>query len=158
MAVEKKGMLMGIVGNLRRWAVVAMSVAILSACGPVIETHYDYLPPESNLGMRCLAGCQDGLAQCRHTEAVATEECRYREEGRVEDEYELAREKYYRELELYAASPDKFSKPSEVSKGYPSYYRCDNQASQCQPNFNMCYRACGGQVRESQVCVANCDG
>ncbi|AWZ03079.1 MAG: hypothetical protein NXH87_12975 [Rhodobiaceae bacterium] len=136
------------------WPVVALA---LIACGPVIETHYDYAPPASQAGMQCLAACQQGQNQCNRDAAEAVQQCRYNEERRVEDEYYEARERYNEDRLLYAAAPEKFSKPTEPTKGYPSYYQCDNQGSQCQANFNMCYRSCGGQVRERQVCVANCE-
>lgn len=143
--------------NWGQWAIAALSAIILTACGPVIETHYDYMPPSSQAGMQCVLSCQQAQNQCQRDAAEAVEECRYQEDRRVEDAYAEARERYDRDLLLYAASPEKFSKPAEPTKGYPSYYQCDNRGSQCQPNFNMCYRACGGQVAERQVCVANCE-
>lgn len=147
--------------NLNFWGKAAFLGAVgflLAACGPVIETHYDYLPPENAGGMQCLAGCQKNQNACQRDEAVAKEECRYREERRVEDAYEEAMEKYYFDLALHAEAPDRFAKPTQPTRGYPSYYRCDNQSSQCQSGYNMCYRSCGGAVSERQVCVANCDG
>ncbi len=143
--------------QMGKWLLAMLSVAALTACGPVIETHYDYLPPANSGGMQCVAGCQEAQNQCNQYAAEATNQCRYDEERRVEREYSEAKERYDRDLLLYAASPEKFSKPTEPTKGYASYYQCDNQASQCAPNFNMCYRACGGQVSERQVCVANCE-
>lgn len=148
---------MRIIRSFGRWIAAATTLAVLSACGPVIETHYDYLPPSQQGGMQCLSQCQQGQNQCQRDAAAAKEECRYREEERIAYEYDEAREKYYHDLELYAAAPEKFSKPTEPTRGYPSYYRCDNQENQCQNSFNMCYRSCGGQVSERQVCVANCD-
>jgi hypothetical protein len=148
---------MGIVQNLGRWIAAAGIFAILSACGPVIETHYDYLPPSQQGGMQCLSQCQQGQNQCRRSAEEEKAECRYREDERIEYEYDQAREKYYFDLELFAASPEKFAKPTAPTRGNPSYYRCDNQQNQCQANFNMCYRSCGGQVNERQVCVANCE-
>ncbi|MEQ9519366.1 MAG: hypothetical protein RLN89_07990 [Parvibaculum sp.] len=139
------------------WLVAILGIVGLAACGPVIETKYDYLPPANVGGMQCLSGCQNAQNQCNQYAAESASQCRYDEERRVEEAYHDAKERYDRDLLLYAASPEKFSKPTEPSKGYPSYYQCDNQASQCVPNFNMCYRSCGGQVGERQVCVANCE-
>jgi len=148
---------MQFLGNLSRWAAGVALMFGLAACGPVTETHDDYQPPGSQAGMQCLAQCQQGQNQCTRAASEATQECRYSEERRVEEEYYAARDRYNEDRLLYAAAPEKFSKPTEPSKGYPSYYHCDNLGSQCQGNFNMCYRSCGGQVRERQVCVANCE-
>lgn len=144
-------------GKWGRWMVLGVASALLSACGPVIETHYDFQPPANQAGMQCVTGCQKGQNQCTRHEADARQECRYIEEARVDEAYREAKDRYDRDLLLYAASPEKFSKPTEPGKSYPSYHHCNDQGLQCQADFNMCYRACGGQVQERQVCVANCE-
>lgn len=143
--------------RMRVWLLAMLGAVALAACGPVIETKYDYLPPANSGGMQCVAGCQQAQNQCNQYAAESANQCRYDEERRAEEEYRDARERYDREMLLHVADPNKFAKPSEPSKSYPSYYRCEDTAAQCVPNFNMCYRSCGGQVAERQVCVANCE-
>jgi len=176
--LRNKGKIMGIVKNLGRWIASGGLVALLSACGPVIETHYDYLPPNQQGGMQCLSQCQQGQNQCRRSAQAEQSDCRYREDLRVRDENARAQENYEYEIDQYYREKNRADKarqrfyrvngtyegapglPEEPSKPYersPSYYQCEDIGSQCIIHFNACYSSCGGRVTERQVCVENCD-
>jgi len=129
----------------------------LSACGPVIETHYDYIPPANSAGMKCVASCQEQQTFCQADNRRFQEKCRRDAERNVEREYERKREKYIADLKLHAREPGKYKEPKEPYRASPSYWQCDNQGSDCQGGYNMCYRSCGGQIGERQVCVQNCE-
>lgn len=151
---------------------------VLAACGPVIETHYDYTPPSQQGGLQCLSECQRGQNQCNRNADAERSDCRFREDQRVRDEnaraqenyeYELdqylyekrradkARQRFFRVNGTYEGAPVLPERPDAPYERTASYYQCEDIGSQCVGQFNTCYSSCGGQVRERQVCVANCD-
>lgn len=164
--------------NMSRFVAWPVAALALAACGPVIETHYDYTPPSQQGGMQCLSQCQKGQNQCTRNATAERSECRYREDQRVSDEnaraqgnyeYELdqylyekrraekARQRFFRVNGTYEGAPGLPERPDAPYERTASYYQCEDIGSQCVGQFNMCYSSCGGQVRERQVCVANCE-
>lgn len=138
--------------------IAAMGLLIgLAACGPVIETHYDYQPPKSNSGMACISNCQEQQGFCQADAQRYKERCRRDMEREAERQYERARNEYIVKLKLHAKEPEKYKEPKEPYRPSPNYYQCDNQGNDCLGGYHMCYRSCGGQILERQVCVANCD-
>lgn len=129
----------------------------LSACGPMMETRYDFKPPASKQGMQCVQNCQSDQSACLDHGRRQKEICRRDAERKVERDYQKAKDDYIVALKLYAKDPSKFPEPKEPSRGYPNYYPCDNFGNECVPQYHMCYRSCGGRIDEYQVCVANCD-
>lgn len=146
-------------GRFRLFGAVGavMSALVLAACGPVIETHYDFKPPVSDAGMQCVQSCQQAKTWCRQEARDAEEKCRKKQDRKAERDYEKAMDDYIVALKLRAADPAKYPEPTEPKRRTPSYYMCRADTSQCQPDFNQCYSACGGKVTSRQVCVANCD-
>lgn len=129
----------------------------LSACGPMMETRYDFKPPASKAGMQCVSNCQSDQSQCLEHGRREKETCRRDVDRKVAREYEKAKDKYIVALKLYSKEPGKYPEPKEPERGYPNYYQCDQMGSECVPQYQMCYRSCGGQIEEYQVCVANCE-
>lgn len=126
--------------------VITMVVGLLTACGPIYETQYAYVPPHSNMGKMCVANCTQGKSMCEQM-------CQMRKQQCLSDARRDAREdyreyKYDRHREGQAVKKDE--------RDFDRSYRC-NEACNCAPQFNSCYAACGGQVLEKQVCVAFCD-
>lgn len=109
--------------------------AALSACGPVYDTQYTFLPPEDSTGRACVFQCDNSKLQCQQLQDQSAELC----ESRAEREYDRCVDKYgekkcYRD---YCSSSD--------------HERCETQ-------YRSCYQSCGGNVRSETVCVAFCDG
>lgn len=129
----------------------------LSACGPMMETRYDFKPPVTKSGMQCVQNCQSDQSSClergQHQKAM----CRKDVDRRIERDYQKAKDDYIVALKLYAKDPARFSEPVEPRRGYANYGQCDSLGSECVPQYQMCYRSCGGQISEYQVCVANCE-
>lgn len=141
-----------------RRILVAMTLSLgLAACGPVMETRYDFTPPPSKSGMQCVQNCQADQSMCQADARNAKMECRASADRQSEAAYQKAKDDYIVALKLYSKDPAKFPEPTEPYKSTPSYYQCDNLGSECTGQYNMCYRSCGGQIGERQVCVANCD-
>jgi hypothetical protein len=129
----------------------------LAACGPQLETRYDFTPPASKAGMQCVQNCQADQSMCQAHARSAKDQCRAQADRKVEQDYQKARNDYVVALKLHAKDPSKFPEPTEPYKQSPSYYQCDDLGTECQGQYNNCYSSCGGNVVESQVCVANCD-
>lgn len=128
----------------------------LAACGPMMETRYDFKPPTSKSGMQCVQNCQADQSQCLEHGRREKETCRKDAERKVDRDYQKAQGEYIAALKYYAKTPGT-PEPKEPERGYPNYYQCDQLGSECVPQYQMCYRSCGGQINEYQVCVANCD-
>lgn len=129
----------------------------LAACGPMMETRYEFTPPTSSAGMQCVQNCQADQSMCQNHARDAKDQCRKDADHKAERDYRKAKDEYIYALKLYAADSTKFPKPNEPYKSSPSYYQCNNLGSECVGQYNTCYRSCGGVIQEHQVCVANCD-
>ena len=141
---------------MRLGLVAAILAAFLvAACGPVMETRYDFVPPSTDAGMKCVQNCQSQQTACQKAEQDRIMSCRQKADRDADIAYEKARDKYINDLKLHAAAPDKYGLPSEPSRS-ANYGACQ-QSNQCVADYQMCYRSCGGQIHESQVCVAMCD-
>ena len=46
---------------------------------------------------------------------------------------------------------------SDAGRTASGNYAACNVSSQCEPQYHSCYRSCGGQINEYQVCVAACE-
>lgn len=142
---------------MRRFLAIGAVFLGLAGCGPMMETRYEFTPPASKAGMQCVQNCQADQSMCQAHARDAKENCRREADRKAERDYSKAKDDYIVALKLYAADPSKFPKPDEPYKPSPSYYQCDSLGSECTGQYNMCYRSCGGQIQEHQVCVANCD-
>ena len=136
------------------WAAFFLALA---GCGPVIQTHYDYMPPKSSAGMQCIDHCQYSQSRCQEDMRAAKMECRARADYQADREYSRLQNNYIFDLQRHARNPQNYPEPHEPHRPYPSYFECDTMRDTCLSEYHMCYRSCGGQIRETQVCTANCD-
>ncbi|WP_339831483.1 hypothetical protein [uncultured Parvibaculum sp.] len=127
----------------------------LAACGPVMEQRRDFTPPASEAGMQCVLNCQTQQTACQREEQQRRDQCRKREDRRADRAYEKARDDYITALKLHAADAARYPMPTEPRR-QANYGACD-VSSQCEPQYHSCYRSCGGQINEYQVCVAACE-
>jgi hypothetical protein len=132
-----------------------LTALVVAACGPVMETRQDFVPPASAAGMKCVQTCQTQQTKCQADENNAADRCRQKEDRRADTAYEKARDDYITALKLHAADATKYPMPVEPRR-QPNYSACD-VSSRCVADYQMCYRSCGGQINEYQVCVAGCE-
>ncbi|MBX3490094.1 hypothetical protein [Parvibaculum sp.] len=128
---------------------------VLLACGPVMEQRRDFTPPATEAGMQCVHNCQAQQTTCQRDEKQRSDQCRAKEDRRADRAYEKARDDYITALKLHAADSTKYPMPKEPAR-QANYSAC-NVSSQCEPQYHSCYRSCGGQINEYQVCVAACE-
>lgn len=123
-----------------------LTVAALAACGPVIETRYSYSPPPGSGGMSCIQQCEAGRFQCVRDARYSVDACKASAQRRAEDAYH----RYLRTLR-------KGEKPEYSLSYFDNSYQCQSSESQCKPDYNDCYAACGGQVTARQICTSGCE-
>ena len=111
----------------------AAALMFLAGCGPMYETRYNFLPPESASGRACIFQCDNGKMQCEQIEDMQKERC----EDRADRDYDRCRdrgEKYcYRES-------------------------CSADYTRCEDRYRSCYSSCGGKVEKYEMCVSFCEG
>lgn len=121
-------------------SLVGIALAI-SSCGPIYDTTYQFIPPNSEGGRACVYQCENSRSQCRQIEDLRVDRCeqdsRY-EQRRCEDDV------YRRE----GRGPKWHECGGLVCT--PEYDRCDDQ-------YRSCYQSCGGTVQAETRCVANCE-
>ncbi|HYG86183.1 MAG TPA: hypothetical protein VD978_07980 [Azospirillum sp.] len=128
------------------------ALLLLASCGPVYETAYHFVPPDSAEGQRCTAQCQAEHATC-------TQSCERRERLCLSDADSRAMRDYQIDL---GDAPTRRRSPA-TSRTYFDYadrYRAICYAGgcrdQCDATHRACFESCGGKVSALQVCTANC--
>lgn len=116
-----------------------MFTMMLTACGPMYQTHYDIIPPATQQGRMCANNCVMYKKQCESNCRSENNNCIMMNN--------LERQNH----ELMQA------KTNTKSRYIPSRF-CDSSGCEhgCKDDYHMCHRNCGGQVNERTVCVANC--
>lgn len=113
----------------------------LSACGPIYNTDYQFSPPSSSGGRACVFQCEQGRMQCRQIEELQASRCqdhaRY-EQQRCRDDLRYNENRSPKWYECSAES-------------------CAENYDRCEDIYRACYQSCGGEVRATTRCVANCD-
>lgn len=128
-------------GTLRMLAGL-LSLLALTACAPVKETRYNYLPPKDNPGQVCVAQCSAAHSAClKEADKLAAGE-RDRCEMEARQEYDLC-----------------LARPASDSRELCEPRRCSisAEAAACDPTYRSCFQGCGGTVETRQVCIINCE-
>lgn len=121
-------------------------VGMLTACGPIYNTEYSFVPPKSDIAKMCTAQCIQGKNDCEQSCRVDNDNCRMRAQQNAMFEY-----KQYKEDRKRMGLP--------INKSVNDFDRsssCSNSC-RCESTYRACYSACGGEVLEHKVCVAFCD-
>ena len=118
----------------------------LTACGPIYNTEYSYVPPKSKIGKMCISQCQQNKMMCEQMNASRKDAC-----------LSKARQDALYEFEIYKLQREKEKKSiDKTPRSFERTWQC-NQDSQCKASFNSCYTTCGGDIYERKVCTAFCD-
>ncbi len=111
-----------------------------TGCGPMYDTRYTFVPPESQSGRTCTFQCENSKMQCQQIEQMRNDTCE--ERARIEQQQcqwnmqmQGKKEKWY-------------------DCGLSS---CSEDTERCESQYRSCFQMCGGTVRSETVCIANCD-
>ena len=126
--------------------IILTLIGMLTGCGPIYETQYDFIPPKSDMSRMCTAQCVQSRNSCEQSCRIDTEDCRARAQENAMYEFE----RYRHDRKKDGMSVDK--SVSDFDRGYSCNSSCN-----CGPTYRDCYSACGGQVLAQKVCVAFCD-
>ncbi len=126
--------------------ILLMTTLMLSGCGPIYKRHYEYVPPPSEQGKACITQCVQNQSRCEQMCQRKNDRCH--REAQREAIYQF--DAYVRERQARGEKVEKNVRDFE-------YTGSCNDSCNCQPAFQTCYSACGGQVIERKTCVAFCD-
>ena len=121
----------------------------LAACGPLYETQYSFIPPNTPQGAMCVGQSQMVEQMCHQRCDMVEDHCR-------DEENREAERMYHRYLEDCARDRKKPEHGLEYFRHYHSCHeiRCNDI---CNEDFRFNFSNCGGQVIAQQVCIAFCD-
>lgn len=129
-----------------RLFLLILLLSLLTACPtqPVWDVQFDYKPPPDSQ-----SACVEGCNKTAKLTGLQCTLCNQKEYNRRRDEFYQAKMKCTNQtcrdlLELIRPTAD-------------SHYEvCNDQCDDDKAKFNACYVGCGGEVKESKVCVSNC--
>lgn len=122
------------------------SIFLLSGCGPVYETHYNYVPPASWHGRQCANHCLAKRSRCRTSCQSAKQVCRSAADMDAMPAY----------LD-YAQDQRNSGEPVVNSvSDFADYSNCPDKCG-CGSTYRACFSNCGGTVIANTQCVAFCN-
>ncbi len=77
--------------------ILMLAAVLLSGCPkpqPVIQTHYEYVPPYTEEGLACTRAVRQKFNDCLGMDRLQAEVCRKEEERAAWERYELAQVRY----------------------------------------------------------------
>jgi len=118
---------------------------LMTACGPMYKTTYEYHPPENQRGRMCLNHCLDIKNECRAICNNHNDVCK-----------DQAMQRAQMDFESYQHAQRETQQP--ITKTVNDFYNpwgC-SESCHCEQQYNQCYSNCGGEVVPVQTCVAFC--
>ena len=131
---------------MKRLLSALLLALLLSACGPMYETRYTFVPPKGSSGQACILQCENNRMQCEQLAEMRFQNC----EDRADREY---RDCEHEQVFGY----DKKGRWTCVDNCYCWRDSCERDTDRCDALYRTCYQTCGGKVKAQTVCVANCD-
>ena len=123
-----------------------LMTVLLSACGPIYQTTYSYQPPVASSGKMC-------ATQCFQTKNMCQQSCQFQDQTCRAEEHKNA---FYR-FQAYSHQQESQGKKVKRSiNDFDNSYSVCHHSCNCTNDFNLCYKSCGGTVRQNRVCTAFC--
>lgn len=130
----------------------AAIMTALAACGPVgplYETHYELVPPPTDMGRMCANNCLMAQQNCRQTCALQAQQCEQMNHLQAQNDYQQYVIQRQHEKKEIKRGPDSFYYGGSCGGDYGCEQRC-------QGDQHLCHTNCGGHVIPRTMCVANC--
>ena len=119
-------------------------VLLVSACGPVMETSYEMVPPPTMEGRMCSNDCVSAKQTCESACRQEKNSCDNLNMTEAQNQYLLEK----------ATNKDSTKTPDDFHGS--RWCSADECLSTCGSNFNLCHSNCGGQVIPHTQCTAFC--
>ena len=141
----------------------ALFLFVLTACSPVYQTTYSYIPPKKTKLRLCTTRCDTNLTACQSSCRAQQSRCN----AAQAQENLRADDAAARNSRIVSGDGHKHGKHNHGHSGraltsqenaaaIPHYMGCDFLQCDCTPGYNRCYTNCGGQVIAHTRCVAFC--
>lgn len=151
-----------IIAKVMATIILSLSIAmLLTACGPVYQTHYKFHPPKSWKGRRCINHCLKARTQCRNRCHRVEQQCRFaaKQAGQIRYLEYLASEHMQHDRSVSHAKskgqPIPASPQLKSAGDFIDYSGCHHSCG-CNQDYRQCYSNCGGQVIAITRCVRFC--
>jgi len=129
-------------------ALLTCMLLMLSSCGPLYETTYEMVPPNTESGRMCANNCLLSQQNCRQN-------CQFQQNQCLEIERLRAQSAYL----SYANEQQRQGRP--VTRNENDFYRvsgCDKSCEDaCGNDYRICHTNCGGAVVPHTACTAFCE-
>lgn len=126
--------------------IVIFSILMLSGCGPMYQTTYNYIPPHSYRGRRCVNRCLSDRSYCRS-------QCQTNLQSCETNANLIAMPQYLSYVQEQNASHQPIN---ESITDFADYSRCSSHCG-CATTYRECFTNCGGAVIVNRQCVAFCN-
>lgn len=128
---------------MKRILATVIAALVISACGPIYNTEYTYIPPADTDSRACIAQCNNSKGQCQNNAQLRADNERLRCDVDASIDYERC---------IGHAANDA-ARAQCVKR---SCAGGDVDDSRCDADFRVCFQSCGGIVQSRQVCTFNC--
>ncbi len=129
---------------MRVLALLTLSTMV-AGCSPEFETIYQYYPPKSFNGRKCVNECQLTLQQCEATEQAREQSC-------------LDRVAMCESSKVMAPDPILgWNSPTCVRNCNCSKSCQSTNLDLCNGRYRTCYSNCGGTMSSYKQCVRYCN-
>lgn len=130
------------------------SCSLITGCGPVYQTSYDFKPPTTENGRDCANRCLNKKQECYHQCQNITAQCESRKE--ISNLAEAL-------VDTWKKSSLSTNMPSDqpTTRYRSSQTDCKKEEQQCMSRCDnihrLCHENCGGVVIREVTCIRNCD-
>lgn len=124
-------------------------LCLLAACGPVMKTQYEMVPPETKSGRICAADCEQTFKTCKAQCRAQAEYCDSQAKLYAQSDYMSYVYQQQREGRSIVRTERDFYRP----------YGCTNTGCEeaCGERHQLCHGNCGGKVIPHSYCTAFCN-
>lgn len=121
--------------------IAALMGLLLSACAPMMEVQYQFLPPQDSEGQVCALQCVGDNKACLRKAESAAQDQRRRCELEAAQDYDLCN-----------------LRPAADGQARCERQRCEMAAetAECDAPYRACFEGCGGFIEARHVCTSGC--
>jgi hypothetical protein len=134
----------------RTLLLVLMVTWPVAACGPIYQTTYTYVAPNSPGTRSCVRDCTEETQDCAARAEHYYRMCEREDEDQAEEAF-----RRYRRAREEQKLPVKKSVWDFKSMSCSSFQ--SDHKSRCDAHYNACFTDCGGQIVPQRECIMFCD-